>query len=116
MICRWVARIDRDTAVGLSASEWLLLIVVVIGIPLVIAGAVTLWSLEQIRARNRRTRKQPGGIVVRSAASRLPAPEVEHPSANAAPIAPVSIAAEPVTTPPAGPQPGRIDDEPHREA
>jgi hypothetical protein len=38
----------------MSGFEWFLVIVVVIGVPLLIAGVVTLWSLKQVRPRNRR--------------------------------------------------------------
>ena len=40
----------------MSGFEWFLLIVVVILIPLIIAVAVTLWTLEMARQRNRRNR------------------------------------------------------------
>ena len=40
----------------MDGTEWFLLIVVVILVPLAIAGAVTLWTLEQARKRNRRNR------------------------------------------------------------
>ncbi len=45
----------------MSGFEWFLVIVVVILIPLVIAVAVTLWTLEMARRRNPRNR--PGGKV-----------------------------------------------------
>lgn len=45
----------------MSGTEWFLLIVVVILVPLLIAGAVTLWTLEQSRKRNRRNRPDDQG-------------------------------------------------------
>ncbi|HEV2127177.1 MAG TPA: hypothetical protein VGR22_00985 [Thermomicrobiales bacterium] len=45
----------------MSGFEWFLVIVVVILIPLVVAVAVTLWTLEMARRRNPRNR--PGGKV-----------------------------------------------------
>ncbi len=44
----------------MTGFEWFLIIVVVIGIPLLIAVVVTLWTLEQARLRNRKNRKPPG--------------------------------------------------------
>ncbi|MGI8643859.1 MAG: hypothetical protein ACR2LS_07060 [Thermomicrobiales bacterium] len=44
----------------MSGFEWFLVIVVVIGIPLLIAVIVTLWTLEQARQRSRKNRKPPG--------------------------------------------------------
>jgi hypothetical protein len=41
----------------MSGFEWFLLIGVVIVLPLVIAIAVTLWTLEQARLRNRRNHR-----------------------------------------------------------
>ncbi len=40
----------------MSGFEWFLLVVVVIAVPLVVAGVVTLWTLEQARQRNRKNR------------------------------------------------------------
>lgn len=40
----------------MSGFEWFLLIVVVILVPLVVAIAITLWTLEQARARKRQNR------------------------------------------------------------
>src|SRR5680860_225922 len=45
----------------MGGFEWFLLIVVVILVPLVVAGAVTLWTLEQARKRNRRNRTEGQG-------------------------------------------------------
>ncbi len=39
-----------------GATEWFLLIVVVILVPLVVAVAVTLWTLEQARLRTKKNR------------------------------------------------------------
>jgi len=44
----------------MSGFEWFLLVVVVIAVPLVVAVAVTLWTLEQARMRNRRNRETGG--------------------------------------------------------
>jgi hypothetical protein len=41
----------------MSGFEWFLLIVIVIAVPLIVAVAVTLWTLEQARQRNRRFRE-----------------------------------------------------------
>ncbi len=53
----------------MSTFEWFLLIVVVIGVPLVVAVVVTLWTLEQARQRNRKNRSNdtPDGPVKRNA-------------------------------------------------
>jgi len=40
----------------MTTFEWFLLIVVVIGVPLIVAVVVTLWTLEQARQRNRKNR------------------------------------------------------------
>jgi flagellar basal body-associated protein FliL len=40
----------------MTGLEWFLLIVVVIGVPLIVAVVVTLWTLEQARQRNRKNR------------------------------------------------------------
>jgi uncharacterized membrane protein YgcG len=42
----------------MSGFEWFLLIVVVIVVPLVVAIAITLWTLEQARLRNRKNRAE----------------------------------------------------------
>ncbi len=53
----------------MTTFEWFLLIVVVLGVPLVVAVVVTLWTLEQARQRNRknRPRDSSGGPVKRNA-------------------------------------------------
>ena len=53
----------------MTTFEWFLLIVVVLGVPLVVAVVVTLWTLEQARQRNRRNRPDAGagGPVKRNA-------------------------------------------------
>ena len=48
--------------------EWFLLIVVVIGVPLIIAVVVTLWTIDQTRKRNRQNRADPQIGVKRKAA------------------------------------------------
>ncbi len=45
---------SRGTSVG--TTEWVLLVLVIL-VPLVIAVAVTLWTLEQARLRSRQNRK-----------------------------------------------------------
>ncbi|MDQ3694882.1 MAG: hypothetical protein M3464_14840 [Chloroflexota bacterium] len=52
----------------MGLTEYALLIVVVLGIPLAIAGAVTLWSLKQVRYRPKRRGPRP-------AAGDTPTPE-----------------------------------------
>ena len=59
----------------MTTFEWFLLIVVVIGVPLVVAVVVTLWTLEQARQRTRKNRTggssdgpdEPGMLVKRNA-------------------------------------------------
>ncbi|MBA2246777.1 MAG: hypothetical protein H0W23_01505, partial [Chloroflexia bacterium] len=53
----------------MTTFEWFLLIVVVLGVPLVVAVVVTLWTLEQARQRNRKNRpgERSGGPVKRNA-------------------------------------------------
>ncbi len=76
----------------MGLTEWFLLIVVVILIPLVIAVTVTLWSLEQVRQRSKKHR--PGAVRRRVA---LPA-EDEAAGAEA--------------SPPAGDEPSGLDSSP----
>ena len=59
----------------MSGFEWFLLIGVVIIVPLVVAVAVTLWTLEQARMRNRQNREAAGigGEPVKRRATRDPA-------------------------------------------
>ena len=65
--------------VGLvTGIEWVLLIVVVILIPLVIAVAVTLWTLEQARLRNKRNRPDRAIGVKRKATRELAPGEVRR--------------------------------------
>ncbi len=66
----------------MTTFEWFLLIVVVLGVPLVVAVVVTLWTLEQVRQRNRRNRPGDGanGPVKRNATR-----GVAEPVATAAP-------------------------------
>lgn len=56
-----------------SGTEWFLLVVVVIGVPLIVAVAVTLWTLEMVRQRNKKNRKQPA-VPVKRKATRLSPP------------------------------------------
>lgn len=51
----------------MSGTEWLLLVVVVIGLPLLVAVIVTLWTLEMARQRNKKNRPQPAIPVKRNA-------------------------------------------------
>jgi len=61
----------------MSGTEWFLLIVIVIGIPLIIAVAVTIWTLEMARLRNKKNRKQPATPAKRKATrEKPPAPDV----------------------------------------
>jgi hypothetical protein len=67
----------------LGLTEWFLLIVVVILIPLVIAVMVTLWSLEQARLRSKKNRRGPVRRVALPAAieaADAPADETSQPS------------------------------------
>lgn len=52
----------------MTGFEWFLLIVVVIGVPLIIAGIVTLWSIDQTNKRKRANRKDAQIGVKRNAA------------------------------------------------
>lgn len=45
----------------MSGFEWFLLVVVVIAVPLVVAVAITLWTLEQAKQRNRKNREVASG-------------------------------------------------------
>ena len=64
----------------MSGTEWFLLIVVVIGLPLLIAVIVTLWTLEMARQRNKKNRPQPATPVKRQAtrASKAESTTDEH--------------------------------------
>lgn len=48
--------------------EWFLLIVVVIGVPLIVAAVVTIWTIDQARKRKRQNRADPQIGVKRKAA------------------------------------------------
>lgn len=48
--------------------EWFLLIVVVIGVPLIIAVVVTIWTIDQARKRNKKNRDDVQVGVKRKAA------------------------------------------------
>lgn len=67
----------------MTGFEWFLLIIVVIVVPLIIAGAVTLWSIDQTNKRKRANRKDAQIGVKRKAA--LSPEEIEaHKAARAA--------------------------------
>jgi hypothetical protein len=55
-----------------TGTEWFLLIVVVIGLPLLVAVVVTLWTLEMARQRNKKNRPQPATPVKRQATRKKP--------------------------------------------
>jgi hypothetical protein len=48
--------------------EWFLLIVVVIGVPLIVAAVVTIWTIDQARKRKRQNRPDAQAGVKRKAA------------------------------------------------
>ena len=56
----------------MSNFEWFLLIVVVIGVPLIVAITVTIWTIDQARKRNRRNRPD-AAVGVKRRAVREPA-------------------------------------------
>lgn len=56
----------------MNGTEWFLLIVIVIGVPLAIAVGVTIWTLEMARLRNKKNRKQPVTPVKRNATRERP--------------------------------------------
>ena len=56
----------------MTGTEWFLLIVVVIGLPLLVAVVVTLWTLEMARQRNKKNRQQPTAPVKRQATRNKP--------------------------------------------
>lgn len=62
----------------MTGTEWFLLIVVVILVPLAIAVAVTLWTLEQARLRNKRNRPDRPVGVKRNATRPLAPGEVRR--------------------------------------
>lgn len=64
----------------MTTFEWFLLVVVVIGVPLIVAVVVTLWTLEQARKRQRRNRAD-AGIGVKRKATRLATEAVDSGSA-----------------------------------
>ena len=81
----------------MTTFEWFLLIVVVVGVPLVVAVVVTLWTLEQARQRNRKNRpgEKFGGPVKRNAMRTETEPEIAVDSDDrAAQDAPVQAAAQ----------------------
>jgi hypothetical protein len=61
----------RNHIMGLQ--EYLLLALVIL-LPLVIAVAVTLWTLEQARFRNKKNRKRPAKMASESGHVASPAP------------------------------------------
>jgi hypothetical protein len=56
----------------MSSFEWFLLIVVVIGVPLIVAVVVTIWTIDQARKRKRQNRPD-AQIGVKRRAVREPA-------------------------------------------
>jgi len=57
----------------MNTFEWFLLVIVVIGVPLVVAVVVTLWTLEQARQRKRANRPGAAAAVgVKRKATRVP--------------------------------------------
>ena len=79
--------------------EWFLLIVVVIGVPLIVAVVVTLWTIDQARKRQRQNRADPQVGVKRKAS--VPASEVGSRRASrdaarvsGAPAAPTEVSRE----------------------
>lgn len=67
----------------MSGFEWFLLIIVVIVVPLIIAGAVTLWSIDQTNKRKRANRKD-AQIGVKRKAALTPEEAAERRAARAA--------------------------------
>ena len=61
----------------MTGTEWFLLIVVVIGVPLFTAVIVTIWTLEMARQRNKKNRPQPTKPVKRQA-MRTNTPVADH--------------------------------------
>jgi hypothetical protein len=57
---RCFVKLNEVEGLAVGPTEWVLLIVFVILIPLAIAVTVTLWSLEQARQRTKRNR--PGAV------------------------------------------------------
>jgi cytoskeletal protein RodZ len=53
---------------GMTNFEWFLLIVVVIGVPLIVAAVVTIWTIDHARKRKRQNRSDPQVGVKRKAA------------------------------------------------
>ena len=68
----------------MSGFEWFLLIVVVIGVPLIVAVVVTIWTIDQARKRKRQNRPD-AQIGVKRRAVREPAPG-EAPAAEVADV------------------------------
>jgi hypothetical protein len=85
--------------------EWFLLIVVVIGVPLVVAVVVTIWTIDQARKRSRQNRPD-AAIGVKRKATREPvAPRTQTETIpTVAGEEPVSVSRE--TSPPDGPPRG----------
>ncbi len=61
--------------------EWFLLIVVVIGVPLVVAVVVTLWTIDQARKRKRQNRPD-AAVGVKRRATRAPEATAADPEGN----------------------------------
>ncbi|CAA9567637.1 MAG: hypothetical protein AVDCRST_MAG70-2181 [uncultured Thermomicrobiales bacterium] len=59
----------------MTGFEWFLLVVVVIGLPLLIAVVVTLWTLEQARQRQRKNRGPAGAGRISPSRRAVPCPD-----------------------------------------
>lgn len=69
---RWCS-VGAEEGGGVTGTEWVLLIVVVILVPLAIAVSVTWWTLEQARRRNKRNRpNRPIGVKRKATRERAP--------------------------------------------
>lgn len=72
----------------MSGFEWFLLIVIVIGVPLIVAVVVTIWTIDQARKRKRQNRPD-AQIGVKRRAVREPVAQAD-PVATGEPAADVS--------------------------
>jgi hypothetical protein len=80
--------------------EWFLLIVVVIGVPLIVAVVVTLWTIDQARKRKRQNRPD-AAVGVKRKATREPQPATPV-EGSTTPVSPEDVSRE-TSVPDAGP-------------
>jgi|SRR5699024_7980766 len=97
----------------MTSFEWFLLIVVVIGVPLIIAIVVTLWTIDQANKRKRQNRADPQ-IGVKRTAALSPDEAAARRAARTQPTAPAPDEDVPRETSEPSPDPNVQSDDPEQ--